>query len=199
MPMKFPPTYAKRWIEAMVDIMVRRSRASYRPLQIGGAILMGASLELGLIPLVLVFGGKRLDSALHLGPLLRKGPAHLTAIACFVVGVPWLASSIYWQHRRGGGTPFPLLPTKKLLTDGPYRFSRNPMALGAVFWLAGWAFLANSPTAIFVGVASFAAAVFSYHKLVEEKELEVRFGECYRSYKETTPFLFPWRRARSRR
>lgn len=38
-------------------------------------------------------------------------------------------SSIYWQHRRGGGTPFPLLPTKRSLTYGPHRFPRNPLAL----------------------------------------------------------------------
>ena len=149
---------------------------------------------MGLIPLVLVVGGTYVDSAFHLGRLLQKGPSHLLAILCFCLGVPWLASSIYWQHRRGDGTPFPLLPTKKLLTDGPYRLCRNPMALGAVFWLAGWAFLANSPTAIYGGVALFAAAIFSYHKLIEEKELERRFGECYRRYKDATPFLLPVKR-----
>lgn len=184
----------RRFVDAVVTFMMERSRASYRPLHVGAAILTGASLELGLIPLALVIGGRYVDSALHLGSLLPTGASRLLAILCFCVGIPWLASSIYWQHRRGRGTPFPLLPTKALLTDGPYRHCRNPMALGAVFWLAGWAFLADSPAAIYGGVGFFAAAIFSYHKLVEEKELEGRFGECYRRYKESTPFLFPVRR-----
>lgn len=161
-------------------------------------MLTGSSLELGLIPLVLVLGGRYVDSAFHLGELVYGGQTHLLALTCFCFGVPWLASSIYWQHRRGDGTPFPLVPTRKLLTDGPYRFCRNPMALGAIFWLAGWAFLANSRAAMYGGVAIFAASIFSYHKMIEERELELRFGECYRRYKATTPFLIPsWRRNRT--
>lgn len=184
----------KRLIDAVVDFMVKRSRVSHGPLQIGVAILAGASLELVLVPLVLVVAGRFVDSELHFGRLMQSVHSRLLAVACFGVGIPWLASAIYWQHRRGEGTPFPLVPTKRLLTAGPYRLCRNPMALGAIFWLAGWALLANSPTALYGGVGLFAAALFSYHKLIEEKELEARFGEVYTRYKETTPFLLPMKR-----
>ncbi|HEX5436453.1 MAG TPA: isoprenylcysteine carboxylmethyltransferase family protein [Gemmatimonadaceae bacterium] len=185
-----------RITDAVVEFMVRRSRAAYTPLHIGGAILIGSSLELGVIPLVLVGGGTYVDGALHLRPLVQHGNAHLFALLCFLIGVPWLAIAIYWQHRRGDGTPFPLVPTKRLLTDGPYRFCRNPMALGAICWLAGWAFVANSPTALYGGVGAFAAAILSYHKLIEEHELERRFGAHYRRYKQRTPFLIPMKRRR---
>lgn len=184
----------KQAVDAIVAFMVQRSRAAYTPLHIGAAVLTGASLELGVIPLVLVVGGTYVDSALHVGRLVRSGPSRLLAVVCFGIGIPWLATSIYWQHRRGDGTPFPLVPTRKLLTDGPYRYCRNPMALGAIFWLAGWAFLANSPTAIYGGVGLFAVAIFSYHKVIEEKELEGRFGECYRRYRDATPFVLPLKR-----
>ena len=56
---------------------------------------------------------------------------------------------------------------------------------------AGWALVANSPAALYGGVGCFAAAIFSYHKLIEERELEERFGELYTRYKSTTPFLLP--------
>ncbi|MBX6331482.1 MAG: hypothetical protein IRY91_06525 [Gemmatimonadaceae bacterium] len=181
----------RRFVDPIVRFMVNRSRATYRPLHIGAAVLAGASLELGLIPLVLVVAGRYLDAVLRLGPLASAGTARLFAAACFAIGVPWLASSIYWQHRNGKGTPLPLVPTKRMLTTGPYRFCRNPMALGAIFWLAGWALVANSRTALYGGVGCFAAAIFSYHKLIEERELEERFGEVYTRYKSTTPFLFP--------
>ncbi|MGH7627734.1 MAG: methyltransferase family protein [Gemmatimonadaceae bacterium] len=180
-----------RGIAAVSEFMVRRSRAAYTPLQIGAAMLVGASLELGLIPLVLLAGGVYLDAILHVGPLMQRDASRVAALVCFAIGVPWLASSIYWQHRRGDGTPFPLLPTRRLLTDGLYRRCRNPMALGAVFWLAGWTFLANSPAALYGGVSVFAAAIFTYHKLIEEKELEARFGDRYTVYKRNTPFLLP--------
>jgi protein-S-isoprenylcysteine O-methyltransferase Ste14 len=183
----------KQRLAIIAQFMVRRSQASYKPVQVAAAILVGSSLELGLVPLVLIVGGRHADTMLHLGALMQHGASRLSAMACFAVGIPWLASSIYWQHRRGDGTPFPLLPTRRLLTDGPYRYCRNPMALGAVFWLAGWAFLANSPAAIFGGVSVFAASIFTYHKLIEETELEARFGERYREYRKRTPFLLPWR------
>lgn len=180
-----------RFTNAIVQFMVRRSRAAHGSLHIGAAIFTGASLELVLIPLVLVVAGRYVDAALHLGRLASDRQSIVLAVACFGLGVPWLASSIYWQHRRGRGTPLPLVPTKVLVTGGPYRCSRNPMALGAILWLAGWAGVANSPTALYGGVGVFALALFTYHKLVEEKELEARFGEVYRRYRESTPFLLP--------
>jgi protein-S-isoprenylcysteine O-methyltransferase Ste14 len=189
-----------RFTEAVVGYLVRRSRTPYPPLQIGAAVLTGSGLELGVVPFALVMGGRSLDARLHIHPLMPIGSSRLAAVICFVVGVPWLASSIYWQHRRGNGTPLPIVPTKSLLTSGPYRFCRNPMALGGIFWLGGWAVLANSPTALYGGVGFFAASVLAYHKVIEERELGARFGEAYWIYRSATPFLLPLgRRLRTRR
>jgi len=33
---------------------------------------------------------------------------------------------------RGRGTPLPVMPTQELLTEGPFRYSRNPMTLGTI-------------------------------------------------------------------
>jgi protein-S-isoprenylcysteine O-methyltransferase Ste14 len=43
----------------------------------------------------------------------------------------------------------------------------------------------------FVVVALFSTIVLTYVKLIEEKELEKRFGDDYTAYKRTTPFLIP--------
>jgi protein-S-isoprenylcysteine O-methyltransferase Ste14 len=32
----------------------------------------------------------------------------------------------------------------------------------------------------------------AYLKLIEEKELLLRFGQDYEDYKKKTPFFFPW-------
>ena len=43
----------------------------------------------------------------------------------------------------------------------------------------------------FLFTVIFATAIMIYNKFVEEKELEERFGEYYRKYKERVPFVIP--------
>lgn len=148
-------------------------------------------MEVIVIPAVLVIIGRKLDAILRFGPLLSSRIAPLAACVFFFVGVPWFGWSIFWHHRYGKGTPLPLVPTKVLLSSGPCAYTRNPMAFGALFWLAGWAFMANSPTALLGGVGCFASLVLSYGKPIEEQELERRFGDAYRAYKSRVPFLIP--------
>ena len=148
-------------------------------------------MELGIVPYVLIRIGVEVDHLVGWPSLLPSKDSVLVSAVFFLIGIPWLGSSIYIQHRLGRGTPLPLVPTKKLLVEGPYRYTRNPMALGAIFWLGGWAAMANSRAAMVGGTAVFAAILFSYHKLVEEKELRARFGEAFDAYRRTTPFLIP--------
>lgn len=175
----------------LIKFLVIRSKAIYQPYEIFAAVLFGSTLELGVIPYALIRLGKEVDQLLAFGNLFPPRLSIVLSVCCFLIGVPWLASSIYIQHRKGQGTPLPLVPTKRLIVEGPYRYTRNPMALGAIFWLGGWAFIANSPVAFFGGVGAFALILFSYHKLVEEKELEERFGSDFLEYKKHTPFLIP--------
>ena len=87
------------------------------------------------------------------------------------------------------------MPTRVLLANGPYRFTRNPMALGAILWLTGWALLANSLSALLGGVGIFAVLVLSWDKWIEEKELLLKHGIAYEQYRRHTPFLIPRMRA----
>ena len=180
-----------RFAEKMRSFLISRSFQSYRLWQIRLAILMGSLLELGVVPVILVFLGKRIDAALGFRSVLPSPIIPWATTTCFLLGIPWLGSSILWQHRYGKGTPLPLVPTKVLLTTGPYRCTRNPMLFGAVFWLSGWAMLANSPSALFGAIGVFPGIVISYVKLIEEQELEQRFGDAYREYRRQTPFLIP--------
>jgi protein-S-isoprenylcysteine O-methyltransferase Ste14 len=183
----------------VVAFLVRRSGSPHRFAHLLAATLFGSTLELVLIPAILVYLGRELDQAFGLSLAARVPHLRWLAILPFVGGIPWLAWSIYWQHKKGEGTPLPLVPTRVLLCDGPYRFTRNPMALGAILWLVGWALLVNSPSALFGGVGIFALLVLSWDKWIEEKELLWKHGAAYEQYRRQTPFLLPRFRSRVQR
>jgi protein-S-isoprenylcysteine O-methyltransferase Ste14 len=88
------------------------------------------------------------------------------------------------------GTPFPMLPTKKLLVVGPFKYCRKPMTLGTIMAYAGIAIWIGSVTAL-SAAAILAAILICYLKLIEEKELLLRFGDEYMDYKKKTAFLIP--------
>jgi len=81
---------------------------------------------------------------------------------------------------------------------GPYAFCRNPMMLGELLYLTGLGLLLASPSFLALTWLAFFPVVVAYLKLVEEKELEARFGEAYLAYKRRVPFLIP-RPGRGRR
>ncbi len=111
----------------------------------------------------------------------------------------WIALwSIYAQYAIGEGTPVPLLPAVKLVVRGPYRYCRNPMALGVILMLLGAAIALWSISALVIAVV-ISSLHLLYDKIVEERELEKRFGEEYTRYKQETPFILPYIFKRNRK
>jgi protein-S-isoprenylcysteine O-methyltransferase Ste14 len=81
----------------------------------------------------------------------------------------------------GKGTPAPFDPPRKLVVQGPYRYVRNPLYIGAALALSGAAlFYGSIPMWGYVGLF-----VLVTHGLVawyEEPILERLFGDDYRAY-----------------
>jgi protein-S-isoprenylcysteine O-methyltransferase Ste14 len=121
------------------------------------------------------------------------------SVICLVIAALGLLLAAWtgWvQFHYAHGTPIPIMPTKKLLTDKPYSFCRNPMALGAILFYSGIAVYTASLLAV-LAVLLFVLLLIGYIKLVEEKEMSLRFGDEYSRYQQSTPFIFPrlsWRR-----
>ncbi len=160
------------------------------------AMLVGALIFLLTIPFFLVIVFPQVDKSLGLGSFFfGSGNIVLGAIAILLGGIlaVW---TILTQITLASGTPFPMLPTQKLLVVGPFKYCRNPMTLGTIIAYAGIAVWVGSLTALIV-VALFALFLVSYLKLIEEKELELRFGSEYSEYKKRTPFMIPIKIARS--
>jgi len=97
------------------------------------------------------------------------------------------------QVTIGKGTPAPWDPPTKLVVWGPYRYVRNPMIVGAFCILLAESLLFQSwPIAGWLLI--FVVFNLIYIPIVEEKELEERFGEDYRQYKAHVPRWIPrWR------
>jgi protein-S-isoprenylcysteine O-methyltransferase Ste14 len=155
------------------------------------AVLLPAGpVFLGLIPFLVAGIGPRLDRRLGL-PVLGTGSVNRIAGGLLtVLGFALAFTAIDLQLNRGRGTPLPVMPTQELLTEGPFRYCRNPMTLGTILAYLGMAIAART-TAGTLMVLSLAASLLLYLRRLEEGELAERFGEAYLAYKRQTPFIIP--------
>jgi protein-S-isoprenylcysteine O-methyltransferase Ste14 len=85
--------------------------------------------------------------------------------------------------QRAGTTIWPNKRADRLVTEGAFRFRRNPIYMGEVLVLLGLAQLThNIWFAILAPV--FAVALYALAIRPEEQHLETRFGQAYLDYKE---------------
>jgi protein-S-isoprenylcysteine O-methyltransferase Ste14 len=157
-----------------------------------GWMLVGALIFPTAIPALLIWVCPLVDRYVGIGSFYSGLANIIAGIGMVLLGGAVAIWTIVIQIALASGTPFPMLPTKKLLIVGPFLYCRNPMTLGTVIAYAGIAVWVGSFTAL-VFVAVFAAALITYLKLIEEKELALRFGSEYLEYKKSTPFIIPIR------
>ncbi len=123
-------------------------------------------------------------------PLSCPRPVELGIMAVsLIVSITLMTWSLFELWTKGGGTPAPITPTSRLVTSGPYSWCRNPIELGTnIYFLALGIFFDSLVTGIlcmFFGLVLGTA----YIKLIEEKEMVVRFGKPYIAYLHTVPFM----------
>ena len=151
--------------------------------QVLGYFLGFAIFIVGIPALMWLVSGRPAFTDLPTGRLFVSA---LIAIAGLSLSV-W---SIVYMKRVGKGNPFDAMGhevaprTKHLMTEGPYKLSRNPMLSGTYLYYVGivvvfwnwWALL------VFAVVAS----LMMLQVRSEEKRLEADFGDEYLEYKEHT-------------
>ena len=75
--------------------------------------------------------------------------------------------------------------TGGFVSDGPYRFTRNPQYVGDIVFFIGVGVIAN---AVFLWIAHLLLAlVFVVAPLTEESWLEEQYGDAYREYQTRVP------------
>lgn len=76
----------------------------------------------------------------------------------------------------------PGLVPKALVTDGPFRFSRNPIYLGDLLVMGGFLLALQLPVGL-VLLPVFAQVLTRFFILPEERAIEAEFGQGFRDYK----------------
>jgi protein-S-isoprenylcysteine O-methyltransferase Ste14 len=86
----------------------------------------------------------------------------------------------------GDGTPLPSACARKLVVAGPYRFIRNPMAMGGIVQGIAVGLAIGSPLVMVYGIlGGLWWEVLARH--LEEDYLRSEFGEPYIQYEQETP------------
>jgi len=113
-----------------------------------------------------------------------------------LVGLIGLAESFSRFALHGRGTPAPVMPPKRLVVTGLYRYVRNPMYVAVLAIILGQALLLGRRR-LLVYAAVVWVVVHLFVRLYEEPVLRARFGADYAAYcaavRRWWPRLHPWR------
>ena len=134
-------------------------------------------------------------------PLIYTGPLATGLLLNLAIPLPFLPPSVTWMFglplvggglligaaairamRRIGTNVNPNEPTTALVTEGPFRFSRNPIYVAFTLVYGGIAIVAN---ALWVALLLPFILVLIQRGVInrEERYLERRFGPVYHQYK----------------
>jgi len=132
-------------------------------------MLYGTALAIGLVMHFLLPIGR-----------LPSVPARLLG-ASLIVGSGAVAIPAKRAMRRAGTNINPNLPATAVVTDGPFRFTRNPLYLSLAALYAGIALLINAVWPL-VWLVPLMMVVHWGVVRREERYLEAKFGDAYRAY-----------------
>ncbi len=117
------------------------------------------------------------------------------AVVFAVLGIALSVWSIVYMRHKGDGNPMDAFGhevaprTRHLMTEGPYRMSRNPMLTGSFVYYAGVCFCLWTWQALLVFAAFIAIMLLQVRS--EEKRLLRDFGTEYEEYCRRTGRFWP--------
>ncbi len=131
-----------------------------------------------LIVAVLIAGTKMVLPALGFGFAMKDA----LALAITAVGAAFAVAGVV-SFVRAKTTVNPTKPeaTSALVATGVYRYTRNPMYLGFLLALTGWALLVGSVPGL-LWLPAFVLYMNRFQIAPEERALELRFGRSFTDY-----------------
>lgn len=145
-------------------------------------MLLRALLAFLTLPVLVAGVVPWLVSRIPAVPLFRSD----YGVILLAAGCAVLVSSVVSFYRRGRGTLAPWDPPKHLVVQDLYRFTRNPMYVGVILLVWGWAVVTGSPWnylyAIIVPIVFHLRVVF-----YEEGQMQRLFGTEWSAYRAAVP------------
>ena len=110
--------------------------------------------------------------------------------AALLIFLLW--GAIFELATRGGGTQFPLDPTRRLVTSGLFAYVANPMQVGATLLAFALALVLEDARLAAVGLAAAVTGI-GCAGWDEDRALVARFGPLARAYRSAVPAWLPRR------
>lgn len=145
-----------------------------------GAIF-GATIFFIILPLIFINVG----ISIGLTPFFTYAGV-ITGMILIIMGVIIFFYCSYLFYKKGRGTPAPFEPTRYLVRNRIYKYSRNPIYIGYMCIIIGEIFLGGAILLIFYAILIF-SLINWYVIFVEEPRLEKKFGKSYKEYKNRVP------------
>lgn len=95
-----------------------------------------------------------------------------------------------YRTRLGGGGPGMSKPPERIVKTGIFRYTRNPMYLGHMIFMAGLALMTSSPLAYIL--FGFHLPWFNDRAKEDEAQLQRLFGEEYEQYRRSVARWVPF-------
>jgi protein-S-isoprenylcysteine O-methyltransferase Ste14 len=125
-------------------------------------------------------------------PEFRGLPFLGVGFCLFIFGIALALWAGFYLIHIGEGTPFPLDPPRRLVTDGPYRLVRNPQAIAMLLLVTGEAVVVAEPI-----LWLLLPLTWIYLEVIigpiESKQLARDFGLDYKAYRARVPKWLPRR------
>ena len=148
----------------------------------------------GLVaPAVIVLitpGLTQLDGMMGLPSLPSSTILLISGVLLAFPGLYLLGTSNKLLRSKGYGANASRL-TDRIVQTNIYERMRNPMSLGYYLWALSLGFISESTFVTIFVLLGFVPAHIFFLKYFEELELELRFGDSYKQYKQKVPFLIP--------
>ena len=113
---------------------------------------------------------------------LASDPEVAFAVAVLAAGGAVYVSCAWDFATHGRGTPLPIDAPKKLVVRGLYRYTRNPMYVGVLTVILGWAILFRTVALVVYGLM-VATCFHLFIVFYEEPHLRREFGREYEQYR----------------
>lgn len=145
------------------------------------SILLGCTVGtffMIIFPLITIF----INNYFNL-PIYRNSVHRITGFLLCIIGISIFLYCSNLFAKIGRGTPAPIEPPKKLVAEGLYHFTRNPIYVGYFLIFLGEFFIFGHSLLLIYSLITISLLHF-YVVYVEEPNLKKRFGDTYIKYTE---------------